>query len=662
MLRYLAPGLFLAAIVIAGCGGGGGGSSTPATAAPTTAPSGTTVPVQPSPQVVTLTGAGYTLQFTLPGITSGSGTVAAALQAAAPTGVPTPSAKKRNTVGSNTTLVYLTVTPSATITFASVPSFSYTLPSGTSIAAGSLTYIAFYDTSHPTNGWNAVLGPGTVSGQSIAFPSVAQSVSLTGGVTYVFALIETTSTITTPSPQPSSSALPAYCANYSTPVPNVNSSPQPVYFTDNSGTGGQVVFYVVSGAPPAGGNQHQYLGTDGTMHNFTSGATAPPIPLACFPGSSNGGHGLTFQLPPPSNANQSENLYIAYATPAASGPPDPLTFIGNDSTGGYGGPADDWHSTSYVGTPYDYIEYTLPNGITDTTQVNRVGLPMEVTQGTTSIGFASSAAYASLFSGITADTTYKSLAYSGTLGGKSLLQGILSPGDGQDWGFPQDWWYNSNFNTSYAALGQGYVGYILQQYQATPQLYTLNGTSQSGNYCASSDGSANILFYYVNTGTSCASLSGSPAYTMPVSTTIEGANGTVVSGVCMSALFQLPFGPGAPFTDLNEFYLWKALAIDINRGVALQSGTHPIGSWNLNPSPPVPFSSYFKDPVYNKYAYLVHQNMINNLSYALAYDEPAGQASTFTANPSVPLQITIWNIPSYSSPQPTATATPLACP
>ncbi len=464
--------------------------------------------------------------------------------------------------------------------------------------------------------------------------------------------------------------VPAYCSAYSTPSPNANSSPQPVYVTDNSGTGAHVVMYVVTGAPPAppagpGGTQTQYLAANGTLTNFTVGATAPPFPLECFPGSTHQGNGLTFELPPPTNANQSANLYIAYATPPpGGGAANPLTFTGvtSGSQVGNSGPNLDWNVPSYVSVPWDFVEYTLPNGITDVTQVDKVGLPLQLTQGSTTIGFASGQ-YENLLNAIISDQTYDALAVSTPLNGRNVLARILSPANGEDWGFPQDWWYNSTYNATHSGVNKGYVGYVLLQYQATPQLYTLNGLNGfSGNYCASSDGSSNVLFYSVGSATNCSSLPGSPI-TMNIARTLEGTGQTDSYGVCGSAIFQMPYGgAGGPLPTQTLFYLWKAMAIDIARGVALQSGTHPIGGWDTSPPTPVSFSNYYLDPAYNKYAYAVHKYMIGNRSYALQYDEPGGLAPTFTSVPSLPLQITVWNIPSFTRAAPNVQATPLPCP
>ncbi len=459
------------------------------------------------------------------------------------------------------------------------------------------------------------------------------------------------------------SGVPAYCSAYSTPSPNANSSPQPVWITDDSNTGAHVVLYVVTGSPPLGGSQTQYLAANGTLQNFTPGATAPPFPLECFPGSTHQGNGLTFQLPPPTNANQSANMYIAYATPPpGGGVPNPLKFVGVGTLGGNSAPTLDWNTPSYASAPWDYVEYTLPNGITDVTQVDKVGLPLQVSQGSTTIGFASGQ-YENLLSAILADPTYSSLAVSSQLNGRNVLARILSPANAENWGFPQDWWYNSAFNSGHTALSKGYLGYVLSQYQTAPQLYTLNGLNGfSGNYCAKFDGSNNVLFYSVASATTCSSLPGTPI-SMGIASTLEGTGTMDSYGVCGSAIFQMPYGgAGGPLPTQTGFYLWKAMVIDIARGVALQNGTHPIGGWDTSPSTPVPLSSFYLDPAFNQYAYLVHKNMIGNRSYTLQYDEPGGLAPTFTSNPAQPMQVTIWNVPTYSRATPTVTATPLPCP
>ena len=602
--------------------------------------------------------------------------MSASLSGTLPNGVPSPSANRRlpRTVGATPAgLVYLTVTSTAQVGFSAAPSFTFTLPSAGVIPTGAPTYLLFYDPTASTTGWVPLLSASSVANTTVVFPGVATGVTFWANVPYIFALAYTTQPVPTATPAPSPtprSALPAYCSNYSVPVANANSAPQRVTFVDKSGTGAQVYLYVVTGSPPGtSSTQTQYLATNGTLTNFTTGATAPPFPLVCFPGST-GGTGPSFYLPPPTNANQSGNLYIAYATPApGGGPANPLPFVGT-SNGGYAGPSLDWSAnlpsgaSEYVATPWDLVEYTLPNGVTDLTQVDKVGLPLQLVQGTNSIGFASGTQYQNLLNAIVATPTYSTLAVSGVLNGRSVLARILAPQDGLVWGMPQDYWYNGTYTPSaYSTGGQGYVGYILSQYKATPRVITLNGIAGfSGNYCASSDGTSNMLFSSIGAATTCPSPLGAPNYTMPVFNTLKGGNASS-HNICYSSIFSMPYGgPGGPIADLTEFYLWKAMVTDLARGVALSTSTHPVDGWNTAPAVLPPFSDFYTDPVSNVYAKLVHTYMIGNRSYALPYDEPGGYAPTFTSVPSQTLQITVQPIPSFNAPVPTVAPTPLACP
>jgi hypothetical protein len=691
-VRFFFPLLVVLAALAAACGGGG---TSPVPPAPTPTPHAgpTTVPVGPTPQAVSLTGGGYTLAFDVPPVVTGTtATMNAVLQTSLPSGTSAPQEAKRQIAAArplSTTysgLVYLVISTTDTVGFSSAPSFQYTLPAGTTVPTGSYAYLLYWDPYvSGSTGWIPLLGPGAVSGQTVTFPSVQTGVQFNADTQYIFALAVTTHPQPTASPAPiptptinpsaSPSALPAYCASYSTPQPNANaiSSPQPVYFTDKSGTGAQVYFYVLEGADAGG--QTRYLGTDGNVHPFISNATAPPFPLECFPGSTHNGNGKTFELPPPPSTGYGANLYIAYATPMPgdSAPPNPLQFTGSGT--GYSGPSLQ-PGSSYASAPFEFVEYQLPHATLDVTQVDKVGLPIQVTQnsptyGNVTIGFTSSAQYQNLLNGILADPVYKSLAVSTVLNGRSVLARILAPKDGYDSGFPQDWWYNSTYNSAYPASNQGYVQYLLSQYKQSPQLYTLNGVpGMSGYYCASSDGSSNVLFYPVTISQPpCpTAFSGSPAYTLNAAEAFEGDT-LVGNNVCQSILFAMPWGSaaasGGVLTDQNEFFLWKAMVLDINRGFALNNSvTHPYPTWSTGTPPPLPNSSYYPSgTMYNTYAKLVHQYMNNNEAYAIPYDEPGGLAPTTTSDPSVPLQITIWNIPSYNGPAPATTPSPSpACP
>lgn len=699
MLRYLFPCLFLAAIVVVGCGGGSVAPPNPGPSASSTPNSGpTNIPVNPSatPQVVFLEGGGYTLQFTVPPVTNGSSaTMSAVLQTTLPAGVNAPQAHSRATnivpvkriATTFTGSAYLIVSTTESVGFSSAPSFVFTLPAGTTIAAGQYAYLLFWDPYvGPINGWINLLGPGTVSGQTVTFPGVPTGVQLNANAQYIYALaissqaVPTATPAPTPTPTvaPSPGSTPTYCQGISA----AQSPGQKVMLTDNSGTGGIPVLYVATGT--------QYLNAQGQMTNWSLGVTAQPFPLTCFPGST-GGSGATFELPVASAGR----MFIALATPPPSGsttPPNPLILMGNNG-GGYappdnklGGfypsPGPNGQISTYTSTPWDFVEFTLPSGVTDVTQVDQVGLPLELTQSGVSVGFGSGTAFGQLAQNLSG--IYGKLVVNSTFNGRGIVSRIVSPKNGLNWGFPQDWFYNSTYNAADSPNppNRGYIGYILQQYMTTPQLYSLYGTNSTATpttndyYCAQSDGSASFTFVEIGSSTTCTAsttaMPGGNTYTMQAYNTVEA---WISGSSCQSAIFSMPSGgPGGPLADNNAFYLWKALVIEIARGTALQAVSygHPVSTWQTgapftSPTPP-PFSEYFKDPVFDLYAQQVHEAMLGNNSYALQYDEPGGLAPTLTGPSSVSgpaLQITIQNIPpalSAPTPVPSPVATPMVCP
>lgn len=225
-LRFLFPVFMVAAIAVAaGCGGGGG--ATPfVSPAPTATPSPhvgpTTIPVQPSatPQVISLTGGGYTLTFNLPALTVGStSTMLVGLSASPPPDVPAPQSKHRSSSGrvsvskirdsfgvNATGLAYVTVSSTADVGFSNQPGFVFTLPSGTAIPSGANTYLAFFDPTNAT--WIAAPLTATVAGQTVTFPSSRGGVYFQANTQYIYALIYTTTAIPTASPAPTPTASP----------------------------------------------------------------------------------------------------------------------------------------------------------------------------------------------------------------------------------------------------------------------------------------------------------------------------------------------------------------------------------------------------------------------------------------------------------------------
>jgi hypothetical protein len=701
MSRFGLVVLFIAAAIVAGCGGSGNSSPVPPASSPSSGPSSspTSVPVGPTPSTVTITGVGYTLQFELPALTSGSSsTFTAQLVAAPPSGVPVPSSVKRRmaasataaaskknplSVGTVTTLVYLTVSSSASVTFGSIPSFNFTLPTGTTIPSGATAYVALYDPSQSANGWVGVLGPGSVNGQSVSFTGLPNSFSFTAGVQYVFALVTTQSTVATPTPGPSAAptALPAYCSNYTFPTSGVT-----INVTDDSGTGAVLVLYISNGT--------NFLDNTG---NFT--ATSPnPIPAACF--SSTTGSSATGKPLVIPTGLAAGRIYLAYATPNpsnTSAPPNPF------SGANISGPAETFAAGPY---PWDKIEYGTQSGsVIDTTQVDAVGLPVELsvtggalahqvpgtcaTPASTTVG-VSSCGYASVFSAVAQNSAYSGLLITQPFAGNVIDMRIVSPknsfnsssfqwnlfGDTADLPSPAPTFCPSS-------PSQGYLSCVLQAYDttpATPRLFTssVNGVAgTSGDYfCVTSDGSANFIFTDVGAATSCASATPNPGsqvsanpFKMPVQELTYGTPPTVDTGgasQCTAVLlFSQPWGnanvgSGHVFEYADAFAMWKALTAELNYGTMLTtSTTHPVGQSTRS------LSSLFQDPMSNTYDQILHQYYDHNLAYGIAYDDLFGLDSQVVFATGDSINIRINEIPAATSQtgaNPTPVATPSVCP
>ena len=393
MLRYLFPGLFLAAIVVAGCGGGSGSTHlTPPTSSPS--PSASISP-GPTPQSVTLSGAGYQLQFTLPGIFAGGGSLTATLQASPPSGVPVPALKSRSIartpdkVGSTvTSLVYLVVQASGTVQFTSVPSFVFTLPSSTSIPSGSPSYVAFYDPTQQTanSGWIGVLGPGVISGQTDTFAGVNSGVTLVGGNTYVYALVYTSQAVPTATPAPTPTAVPS-----TSPTPTSAPTPTGVAGTialtitnSNTAITSSNINVYIYGQSPTGSNPFMGVNANGSTYAIPSvGATIAPIAW-----SGGGGNSETVYLPALIGARvyvvDGNSLSSIFTVKQAGTGPTALAPWGNDG------------SQSVYFDDFEYAWNGGSNGINfDLSQTDVIGLALAVTAnsptGAQTIGLKSGA-------------------------------------------------------------------------------------------------------------------------------------------------------------------------------------------------------------------------------------------------------------------------------
>jgi Subtilase family len=122
---------------------------------------------------------------------SASATLTATLSTTPPNGVPTVSDTLRRPAsigGSLTPIAYISVTSSASVTFAFTPGVTAS-PFGTVPAYG---YLGAYD---PTNGWVAAAGATTLVGSHFTFAPLNALYTITPGTPYVFAIFASASLV-----------------------------------------------------------------------------------------------------------------------------------------------------------------------------------------------------------------------------------------------------------------------------------------------------------------------------------------------------------------------------------------------------------------------------------------------------------------------------------
>lgn len=678
-----------------------------------------------APTQVTLTGAGYKLQFTLPALTVGSAaTVTAQLQATPPPGVPALQSRARTPQAGTTPvgLVYLTLSTTAGIGFASLPSFVWTLPSASVIPSGSFAYMSFYD---PGVGWNTThTVTAAPSGTTLSFPGAAGGFQLAANAQYVYAL--TTNTIvpstpspapvpsTTPSPAPAPTATPPVMPAYCGPFKSYAGASVPLNITDDSGLNGTLVAYVETG--------NGYLTASGSGYS----SSAVPLPVVCYPTTTAGVY--TLNIPNPSGGR----ILFAYA----QGTPGPSSTVPNPLPSGNGTPVD-----GGTNLPWDKIEYALPGGIIDTTQVDALGLPIEMSlsasplphqapQPTCTVPPAPSQQPVPAVVGFSSCgelNAFNDLANNGAGLYKQLLLAVPFNGSSNAYVtriYPEKWDLSNQALYSGSPVyspppctspNTSYMCGVLASYRTNPQLFTSNvsgagGAPGSGQgsvsgdwYCASSDGSSAFIFTDVGQTkpTSCATppplVTPTPApspqagatmnpFRMPVSL-LESAqfqSYTTNAGSCQfNNLFNQPYGlvqvdnqpastqppswyqpTGNLFENNDAFALWKALVADIGYGQAMQPGigVHP-GGQNPPPTPPV-YSSLWTDPFYSYYDQVMHHYADGGFAYGTPYDDLYKWESGYSIPLGASINVRINPLPSVpSSYIPNSPAsTPTTCP
>jgi hypothetical protein len=182
----------IGSLALAACGG-----STPAFYAQIPSSQSTSGPVTTAGGSLSVgsIGSGSTVIISSAGVTfpalTSAGTASLTLSAAGPSGVPSPDALRRDSLGVPANAVaYVTLEFAQTEAITKTPSFTIAVPSG-SLPAGNAYVVAY--SSGLANGWSELAGPVTTGSGALTFPSVTlpAALQLQANVPYVFALVTT---------------------------------------------------------------------------------------------------------------------------------------------------------------------------------------------------------------------------------------------------------------------------------------------------------------------------------------------------------------------------------------------------------------------------------------------------------------------------------------
>lgn len=407
------------AVTIEGCGGGTTG---PVPSNKFSSASSASVNVGNSPASVSLSeSSGYGANVGFPGTSDGStGSIALNITKTLPSGVSTPASIKRKpkAIGATVTpLVYIVATASANLTFNSSPSFTFGLPAGTTLAAGSSAYVAFWDPSQSASGWVTLLGPVTVSGNTITFPAESGVLSLKAGTQYVFALFTTSQSVAATLSGPllvvdlTQTNLPAQTPVYLYVVGSIKTNPgvsywlKPLQAASSTSASGSTVNVPVTVATMNPGSQTPPVsgcagnGDDTNFYSCNSNQLGSlPSPVAS---AINGSVGVNGNYP---------NAWADYTIPVTVGTKVALNLNAISQIAGLGTGTSAFSGRIYisVGTPklpitpiaggtyiapafgnqagqpgqwtlYDWIEFSYDSGGNfngNTTQVNQFGIPL----------------------------------------------------------------------------------------------------------------------------------------------------------------------------------------------------------------------------------------------------------------------------------------------
>jgi hypothetical protein len=486
--------------------------------------------------------------------------------------------------------------------------------------------------------------------------------------------------------------MPAYCS-----IEGVaQSGGDTINLTDSSGLANSMLIVYVQQQAPAGGST-SWMNATGSF-----GSAPVPLPAACF--SSTQGASVTNNplVIPTGHAGRIYLVYAPAVSPSTATAPNPFSNVVAGSQ-----PVNNVAQAPYI---YDKIEYNSTSGVIDTTQVDFLGLPLEMN------GVASTSATplpqampstcpavvptASPFNGLPALGTIVGV---GQCGYGAIYQAIAqdanyaplvsrlpwTPGSSQvvDFRLANPGASGGNNTFDFNLLGDpsvslpaacqtivgattgtyGYLSCVLQKYQATPQVFhaiaSLGGNGSGDYYCIGANAS-NFVATDIGSATTCGSAPKSvsaPAvnpFQIPVALftnayyTTSGSSG----GCFYGELFGGPYGNAnvsgtspytQPFATADAFTLWKSLEVEMNYGTMFQAGPHPV---ETTPPSFTGTPNLFKDPASNDYANIVHQYYDGNFAYAISYDDAFSWYSGFSLTAPGAINIRVNPITTSGSP------------
>ena len=379
-------------------------------------------------------------------------------------------------------------------------------------------------------------------------------------------------------------------------------------------------------------------------------ATVPPFPLAqaCNP----------FMLPPSASAR----LYVAYGNLGINAQDATPLGIPSDPNGAYG-------------ILFDYFEYSTSGSTVnmDTSQVDAIGLPFygqvwtAAKPGTVpqyQFGFKD---YATIVSLMGKSNAYASLIVRGKVGSASnTVLRIVSPDDAvtKSWGSYSPGTFATALTTSYNAFlktaetyyegfapsktAYGKIQFIPYQLNyGTPPPYPTSAPDSPA--CNEPNGGSGGSWpcpvynaYYDSSGFEFALVTpqpspGSPAtpYPFPAKVTIPASDLTVSSVFANQPPAPIAFPTDAPASANCNWttsaceqwqhvrsgvtaYLWKQMAVDLNRGVLRETGYHGVLPTCMSGygSTPCIGKNYYPITNSNLYSRILHYHAVNSTNPA----------------------------------------------